>query len=150
MINQIRNGALYYIDNDKDYVKLSDCLSGTMSYELSADTQNTLICNVGANATLTGYTNWITKEILEDARRPRGFAMQYYVPIMIQARWHKKKRISKKWLKRYGMKPDKVLVKIDANDIEYDTSDNTFEFSANKYTYIWRTDQLRRGLKIEF
>ena len=150
MNNQIDNGTLYYLDNDRDYVKLSDCLSGAMSYELSADAQNALRCNVGASATFTGYTDWISKEMLEDMYRPSGFTMQYYVPIMVQARWHKKKRISKKWLKRYGMKPDKVLVQIDANAIEYDTSDNSFEFSANKYTYIWRQDQLRRGLKIEF
>ena len=150
MINQINGGTLYYLDNDRDFVKLSDCLSGSMCYELSENTEGALRCNLGAESTLTMDTTLITKEMLEDMFHPRGFVVQYYVPIMVQARWHKKKRISKKWLKRYGMKPDKVLVKMNANVVEYDTSDNTFEFNANKYTYVWRPDQLRRGLKIEW
>ena len=95
-------------------------------------------------------TTLITKEMLEDMFHPKSFTMQYYVPIMVQARWHKKRRICKKWLKRYGMKPDKVLVTMDASAIEYDASDNTVEFNTKQWTYIWRPDQLRRGLKIEW
>jgi hypothetical protein len=150
MINQINGGTLYYRDNDRDFVKLADCLSGSLSCELSASAESALRCNIGAKASLTMDTTFITKEMLEDMWHPTGFVMQYYVPIMVQARWHKKKRINKKWLKRYGMKPDKVLVKMDANVVEYDTSDNTFEFNTKKYTYVWRPDQLRRGLKIEW
>jgi hypothetical protein len=150
MINQINGGTLYYLDNDKDFVKLSDCSSMSMCYELSASAENALRCKFGAESTLIMDTTFITKEMLEDMWHPKSFVMQYYVPIMVQARWHKKKRINKKWLKRYGMKPDKVLVKMDASVVEYDTSDNTFEFNTNKWIYVWRPDQLRRGLKIEW
>lgn len=149
MINQINGGTLYYLDNDKDFVKLSDVSSMSMCYELSASAENALRCKFGAKSTLIMGTTLITKEMLEDMWHPKSFVMQYYVPIMVQARWHKKKRINKKWLKRYGMKPDKVLVKMDASVVEYDISDNTFEFNTNKWIYVWRPDQLRRGLKIE-
>lgn len=143
MINQINGGTLYYLDNDKDFVKLSDGSSMSMCYELSASVENALRCNFGAGST------FITKEMLEDMWHPKSFVMQYYVPIMVQARWHKKKRINKKWLKRYGMKPDRVLVKMDASVVEYDISDNTFEFNTNKWIYVWRPDQKRKNLKIE-
>lgn len=149
MINQINGGTLYYLDNDKDLVKLSDGSSMSMCYELSASAENALRFNFGAESTLIMDTTFITKEMLEDMWHPKSFVMQYYVPIMVQARWHKKKRINKKWLKRYGMKPDKVLVKMDASVVEYDTSDHTFEFNANKWIYVWRPDQKRKNLKIE-
>ena len=41
----------------------------------------------------------------------RPFYIEYKTPIMIQARWHKKPRINKKWLKRYGYKPKQMTSK---------------------------------------
>lgn len=78
------------------------------------------------------------------------FIIEYEIPIMIQARWHKKPRIRKKWLKRFGMKPDIVKIKADATAGEYHTDDGSFEFETDIPKYIWRPDQLRSGLKIEW
>lgn len=85
------------------------------------------------------------------------FYIEYYVPILIQARWHKKSRINKKWLKRYGMKRDKVLVKCDVDSISpnnsYDPYDlvesNGFNFELSNMQWKFRPDQLRRNLKSE-
>ena len=83
---------------------------------------------------------------------------------MIQARWHKNPRIRKKWLKRFGMKPDTVKVKVDAKVVEYYpkrtfngqyydedilTTSVNFNCETDTLEYIWRPDQKRRGLKIE-
>lgn len=78
--------------------------------------------------------------------------IEYYVPIMIQARWHKKRRINKKWLKRYGMKKDEILVRCNINSVSSDSSDPynpviNFEFDNMKYKF--RPDQMRKNLKIE-
>ena len=43
----------------------------------------------------------------------KNFIMEADVNIMVQARWHKKPRIRKKWLKRFGMKPDTVKLRAD-------------------------------------
>lgn len=83
--------------------------------------------------------------------------VEYYIPIMIQARWHKKRRINKKWLKRYGMKKDKVLVKCDVDSISPDNSydpydlieSKGFNFELSNMQYKFRLDQLRKNLKIE-
>ena len=83
--------------------------------------------------------------------------VEYYIPILIQARWHKKPRINKKWLKRYGMKKDKVLVKCDVDSISpdntYDPYDlvesGGFNIELSNMQYKFRPDQLRRNLKIE-
>ena len=79
---------------------------------------------------------------------------EYYIPVWVQARWHKKHRINKKWLKRYGMKEDEVLVKCDVNSIDSDSfheHDDLCEFKMelNNMQYKLRPDQLRRNLKIE-
>lgn len=94
----------------------------------------------------------------------KTFKIQSEIPIMIQARWHKKRRINKKWLKRYGMKPDTVKIEMDVNQLEYTPGEyidrcetgiigtyNSFNFSfkTNEIRYIFRPDQLRHGIKIE-
>ena len=81
---------------------------------------------------------------------PNGnFVIEHQIPIMIQARWHKKKRINKKYQKRYGMKPDTVIVKSNATIGEYHTDDGSFDFETETPEYLWRPDQKRKGLKIE-
>ena len=83
--------------------------------------------------------------------------VEYYIPILIQARWHKKPRINKKWLKRYGMKKDKVLVRCDVDSISSDNSydpydlieSNGFNLELSNMQYKFRLDQLRKNLKIE-
>lgn len=70
---------------------------------------------------------------------------------MIQARWHKKRRVCKKWLKRYGMKPDVIKVKMKAAIIEYDANNKDVSLGTDgKREYVLRPDQKRRGLKIEW
>lgn len=81
--------------------------------------------------------------------------IEYYMPIMIQSRWHKKHRINKKWLKRYGMKKDSVLVKAKASKITFDTErENEYEIGCNMniedMQYKLRPDQLRKNLKIGY
>ena len=80
--------------------------------------------------------------------------IEYNVPIMVQARWHKKPRINKKWLKRYGMKKDTVLVRCKAISMYSDYErENPYEieycFNLGSMEYKFRPDQLRRNLKLE-
>jgi hypothetical protein len=83
--------------------------------------------------------------------QPNGkFTIEAYINIMIQARWHKKARVRKKWLKRFGMKPDTVKMRANATAGEYHTDDGSFDFESDIPEYLWRLDQLRRDLKIEF
>ena len=79
----------------------------------------------------------------------KTFNIEHNVPILVQARWHKKKRINRKWLKRYGMKPDTVKVKAKARTLSYNTETGECEFEVDKLEYIWRPDQKRKYLKIE-
>lgn len=84
----------------------------------------------------------------------KPFRLEYNIPIMIQSRWHKKKRINKKWLKRYGMKKDSILVKCDVESIspnlsyDFSTKHVEFDMNFNNMRYKFRPDQLRRNLKI--
>ena len=79
--------------------------------------------------------------------------VEYCIPILIQSRWHKKHRINKKWLKRYGMKEDKILVRCDIDSVTPQSPEDpyhpvlNFEFSNMQYKF--RQDQLRKNLKIE-
>lgn len=84
----------------------------------------------------------------------KPFDIEYYLPIMIQTRWHKKHRINKKWLKRYGMKKDSVLVKAKVPRVSFDAErENEYEIECKMdiedMQYKLRPDQLRRNLRIE-
>lgn len=90
--------------------------------------------------------------------------LYFNIPIMIQARWHKKPRIRKKWLKRYGMKKDIVKVKSRAVTITPNTENiyeaycddgilgswQSFEINIDDIEYIWNQYQKHRDIKIEW
>ena len=78
------------------------------------------------------------------------FTIQYSKPIMIQARWHKRHRTNKKWLKRYGMKPDTVEVSYDATEFDDDCNECSFNIYASNMKYNFKPHQKRRNLKIEW
>lgn len=83
--------------------------------------------------------------------------IEYRIPIMTQARWHKKPRINKKWLKRYGMKKDYISVKCDVESVTpntnyddgYFTEHAEYGMMLTNMQYKFRPDQLRKNLKME-
>lgn len=90
-------------------------------------------------------------ELCNPMNPPDTFTYEYDVPIMIQARCHKKKRINKKWLKRYGMKYDTVKRRVEARVISWDTSSGEVEFENTKNAeYLLRQNQMRKNLKMEW
>ena len=79
-----------------------------------------------------------------------NFTLMYEQSIMIQARWHKRHRTNKKWLKRFGMKPDTVTVSYDAKTCAYDVCEGEFDIEADSRKYNWKPHQKRRNLRIEW
>lgn len=87
----------------------------------------------------------------------KPLSIAYTVPAMVQARWHKKPRINKKWLKRYGMKKDTVVVIYNVESVypstHYDplgmVEHVEYGMTLGSREYKFRPDQLRRNLKLE-
>lgn len=87
----------------------------------------------------------------------KPYYIEYNTPIMIQARWHKKPRINKKWLKRYGMKKDNLRVKCNVESVTpnkerdpyYLTESTEIGMILTDMQLQFRPDQLRKNLKIE-
>lgn len=160
------SGSLYMIDGDQTTLLGKGCY--TEELELSANEILTKTYSLTNSASMECEMSGVNMELLNnlcgmpyDGR----FAMEYQIPIMIQARWHKKPRIRKKWLKRYGMKQDTVKMIADANALEYHPGHileeqcypngvcatfDSFGFEVDKQEVIFRPDQMRRGLKIEW
>ena len=138
------NGATYNFN----------ALSCECCRELSADETASLKYHIDTGAEFSATMIGVDLAPLYDygvMQFPNGnFVIEHQIPIMIQARWHKNKRINKKWQKRYGMKPDIVRIRANATIGEYHTDDGSFDFEADELEYLWRPDQKRKGLKIEF
>ena len=93
----------------------------------------------------------ILNELTKPFLTPETFQFEHEMPIMIQSRWHKKKRINKKWLNRFGMKLDTVRVRKEGSVLTYDRDSGEIKFeTTSKNEYIWRQDQMRKHLKMEW
>lgn len=75
---------------------------------------------------------------------PSELTMEYDTPILIQARWHKKARIRKKWLKRYGYKEDVVKTIAKARQGEYNTKTGECEIEIDSIQFNFKPYQMCR------
>lgn len=141
----------------------------TIDFAESVDETTLRTYGLGDSAELSFDVSYADLEMLNNFCTPTmptdNFTIEHNIPIMIQARWHKKARIRKKWLKRFGMKPDNIKVRADAHMLEYhpgqildEQHDDSgicatfdgWEFETNKLEYVLRPDQKRRDLMFEW
>ena len=155
------NSGTFYMNNDP---WMNVDVASTLSTTCDDISSERLSFNVHTEFSADlSYVNYDLFDKLHRVQEPRKFKIEANVPIMIQARWHKKRRINKKWLKRYGMKPDIVKIEMDAENLEYtpgeivgytDTgiigSYNSFDFKTQEIRYVFREDQLRKNRKMVF
>lgn len=166
---ELSSGSLYIRGINGESELFVDDVYGIAELQTSATEALSMYYNLKSSASLSYEIKHFDLDLLDKICNnsvPTGhFVLQYQRPIMIQARWHKKPRIRKKWLKRYGMKPDVVEVKMDATALEYHPGHildeqcydrgicATFDslgFETHNQEYVLRPDQKRRGIKIEW
>ena len=108
--------------------------------------------------TINGFTNLATfscenttinQDLFNELCKPStslGFTIEGETPILIQARWHKKARIRKKWLKRYGYKEDfvKTIMKAKYGEFNIETGECNIEIESIEY--LFKPYQLQRGV----
>lgn len=92
-------------------------------------------------------TTIFNQELFDELCKPSTsseFTIECYTPILIQARWHKKARIRKKWLKRYGYKEDKLKTIIRAKYGEFNLETGECDIEVESIEYVFKPYQLRR------
>lgn len=152
---EINGGTLYMMDSNNQQFKLDDCLYGDIEIDIFSSDEIPSIIGSAKSALSVSYEmsmidiNRISGLACNQFTPTKNFDIEYDTPILVQAKWHKKKRINKKWLKRYGMKSDTVKMKAKSRTLSYDTEIGECEFEVDKLEYIWRPDQKRKYLKIE-
>ena len=152
MGTELNNGTLYMTEPNGRQSELGEIFYGDIEVDtLSPNEIPDIIYhfNQAATASFSGEMTLSGLGCLgyEPFELTKNFSIEYDAEILVQAKWHKKKRINKKWLKHYGMKIDTVKIKAKANTLSYDTETGDCNFEIDKLEYIWRPDQLRRGLK---
>ena len=151
---ELCDGTLYVMGSDGGQSELGEILYGDIEVDtISPNEMPEIIYNFqkASTASFSGEMTLTGLECLgyKPFELTEKFSIEHNVGILVQARWHKKKRINKKWLKRYGMKHDTVKMKAKARTLSYNTDTGDCEFEVDKLEYIWRPDQLRKNLKIE-
>ena len=152
---ELNDGTLYMMDSNGRRFELGDDLYGDIEIDtLSPNEMPDIVYNLqsAASASLSCEMTFADLSCLD--YKPfepaeKKFNIEYNTPILVQARWHKKKRVNKKWLKRYGMKSDTVKMKAEARRLSYDIKTGELDFEIDRLEYIWRPDQKRKNLKIE-
>ncbi len=130
-----------------------------------AELEHTINLSSIGNAEFTCENVQLNTSLLDSMLgAPKTPAKVYWdMPIMIQARWHKKSKVNKKWLKRYGMKPDVIKVEMNIKELTYEpghtvgydetgirSTFNSWNFETDIPIYKYRPDQMRRNLKIQW
>lgn len=154
------NSGMFYKNGDP-WMNVDSASILSTDYEDISSERLSFNVNVEFSADLS-YVNYSLFDKLIQ-QEPSKFTITMDVPIMIQARWHKKRRTNKKWLKRYGMKPDVVKVEMVTDSLEYTPGEivgytdagivgsyNSFDFKTQEIRYVFREDQLRKNRKMVF
>ena len=102
------------------------------------------------SATISGINATINQDLLNELCTPSrslGFTIEGETPILIQARWHKKARIRKKWLKRFGYKEDAVKMIAKARCGEHNTETNETSIDVDSIEYKFKPYQMVREVR---
>ena len=160
----LTNGSLY-ISADDEVISMSDVDISTVVYHMSASEDMPVSLTLMPSTGEATFHSCVLFDEVFDPFAYKTTTLSWEMPIHIQARWHKKKRIRKKWLKRYGMKSDTITIKGDTNMLEYmpsyEVDDDTnlitcrhdsyeFNIEPGSLEFILRPDQMRRGIEIEW
>jgi hypothetical protein len=119
--------------------------------------QEDLCKDAEPSRTIKGFTNAATfscgsstiinEELFNELCRPSNsseFTVEWDTPILVQARWHKKARIRKKWLKRYGYKEDVVKTIAKARQGEYNSETGECEIEIDSIQFNFKPYQMHR------
>lgn len=79
--------------------------------------------------------------------RSLGFVIEGEMPILIQSRWHKKARIRKKWLKRYGYKEDRLKTIIKSKYGSFNKETGECDIKVESIEYKFKPYQLHREVR---
>lgn len=106
-----------------DATDIPDCVT-SITPKLSASAEFTMEAEIDGNmlAKLCGL----------DLAAGKDFTVEYSEPILIQARCHKKKRINKKWRKRYGFKTIFRKKQLTGCVVSHDISNNELSITARR------------------
>jgi hypothetical protein len=151
---ELGRGTLYAVEHNGEQFKFGDTFYGGLEVDTCSPNETPDMVYCLQNAASASFSSEMTLSGLDclgykPFEPTKTFNIEHSVPILVQARWHKKKRINKKWLKRYGMKLDTVKMKAVARTLSYNTETGDCEFEVDKLEYVWRPDQKRKYLKIE-
>lgn len=151
---ELNDGTLYMMDSNGRQLELGDALYGDIEIDTCSPNEiPDAVCYLQSAASASFSSEMTLADLgcldYKPFEPAENFSIEYNVPILVQSRWHKKKRVNKKWLKRYGMKEDTVKMKADARRLSYDINTGELDFEVDKLEYIWRPDQKRKHLKIE-
>ena len=151
----LNEGALFYENNNRS-AKISSGILYADDISMSANEEQEIHWmmlntkkDVGMSFEIQAVDLDLLNQISKTPAPNSNFTLTHKRPIMIQARWHKRHRINKKWLKRYGMRPDMVEVSYNAKAIAYDICDGSFDIDASNMKYNFKPHQKRRNLRIE-
>ncbi len=101
-------------------------------------------------ATFSCESTIINQDLFNELCTPStslGFTIEGETPILVQARWHKKTRIRKKWLKRYGYKEDKVKTIMKAKYGEFNKETGECNIEIESIEYVFKPYQLQREVR---
>ncbi len=134
-------GQLHIFDKAGTFMIDAPVTEGHMDIPFSADVEPEYDFEFKAPVIqeFTTSTCVIDTDLLQTiSGSPRGYYLEYDADVQIQARRHRKKRIDKKWLKRYGYKTVRrpIRIKCDQITMTPDDDDLGVRFDVEGVSYV--------------
>lgn len=149
----IGTGSLMILDRESsEQIDLGEVSSLEMEVEewSNREEQQKSIQGFTNPAIFSCENTTISQDLFDDLCKPSAsatFIIEAETQILIQARWHKKARIRKKWLKRYGYKKDCVKTIMKAKYGEFNTETGECNIEIESIEYIFKPYQLQREVR---
>lgn len=147
------DGYTFLIDNKYSYSL--ENLEVTESCELESENPFNMPKIIRSDDTFCIKCSGFSREAVVDLMSSDNekFLVDFHLHVLIQALWHKKKRINKKWLKRYGMISDVVNATASIKQINKELMDGNryeCEIDFGNIEYHFRPDQKIKRRKMLF
>ena len=155
-IDQIGGWKMYDSITGKEIMNFENATSMIHSDDISINENVSRKISLTPEITCQANCDYINESLLHKLTHTDSYIATFDISILIQAKFHKKKRINKKWLRRYGMIND--VLKASANIRDSDTiSEPNTPFAETKvniniddWHVTFRPDQLIRYREIIF
>jgi len=132
-VDQIGGWKMCDSKTGKEIMNFGNATSMIHSDDMSTNESVSRKISLTSEITCQANCDYINESLLHKLTHTDSYTATFDISILIQAKFHKKKRINKKWLRRFGMKNDVLKASANIRDLDFASEPNTLFAETSQY-----------------